>query len=263
MSRKLFLTLALSILVLPGFILSNGCSKPETRVGPAAAIVDQLFTLDPNPVFIEKTTAALEQDGFKVDCYQGDNITVDFYRKLPEMGYKVIIFRSHAGLLGSGGNVIQKTCLFTNELYSQTAHVSEQLTDQLAQARVDADHPWVFGIGADFVNHSMQGRFDHTALIMMGCSTLRVDDLANSFVNKGASVYLGWNASVSANYVDNTTLVLLNKIVSNKMTLEAAVAGTMKEQGVDPDFGASLSCFPPANGKNTLPEALNPPVQKP
>lgn len=67
--------------------------------------------------------------------------------------------------------------LLTNELYSITEHVAEQVTDQLAKARISEHHPWVFAIGSEFVTRSMEGEFNNTIIIMMDCPSLHVDDL--------------------------------------------------------------------------------------
>jgi hypothetical protein len=246
------MALALFILIVPGLILYSGCPSTGLPVEAKAAIIDQLYILEPNQTFIDQATASLKKYGFTVDCYQGNEITVDFYRKLPALGYSLIIFRAHSGLLGSGDKAIPRTCLFSNEPYSETAHISEQLSDRLAKARIDENHPWVFGIGADFVKKSMQANFNHTAVIMMGCSTLFIDDLARSFIEKGASVYTGWNATVGLDYVDNTALVLLDKLLSYNVSIGSAVRETMQEKGADPTWGAELKYYPGPSDQKTL-----------
>jgi hypothetical protein len=156
--------------------------------------------------------------------------------------------------LGTGDKAIPRTCLFTNEPYSETAHIGDQLSDRLAKARIDENNPWVFGIGADFVSKSMQGKFNHTVVIMMGCSTLYIDDLARSFIEKGASVYIGWDATVSLDYVDDAALILVEKVLSKNVSIEAAITGTMSEKGVDPSFSAVLKYYPSQSGNQTLSE---------
>jgi len=217
-----------------------------------AAIVDQLYSLEPNEAAIEQMTQELEDYGFEVDVYQGDEVTVDLYRQLPGHGYKLIIFRAHSGLLRSQEEQIRRTCLFTNEPYSQTKHVAEQLSDQLAMARIDENHPWVFGIGAEFVTEGMDGSFPNTVIVMMGCSCLYLYDLAQAFIEKGASTYMGWNASVSLDYVDEATPVLVTNLCRQGMTIKAAVNETMAEVGSDPSFHASLKYYPTESGNKTV-----------
>jgi hypothetical protein len=217
-----------------------------------AAIVDQLYILKPNEVFINETIEQLEACGFSVDLYQGNEVTVELYRRLQSYRYSLIIFRAHSGLLGSEGETIKRTCLFTNEPYSETKHVTEQLTDKLAMARINENHPWVFGIGDEFVTQSMEGQFDNTVIIMMGCATLYLDDLAEAFIQKGASIYLGWDAAVSLGYVDQATPILITKLCAEQMAIKKAVAETIAAVGPDPDYGADLRYYPSESGKQTI-----------
>jgi hypothetical protein len=263
-SKHDFYTVILTLsLALLGLILVGGCSSPESRSEAKAAIIDQLYPLEPNQAFIDKATEILESSGFKVEIYRGDDITVDFYRNLPALGYKLIIFRSHSGIqsgtihLSSGDKPVVRTYLFTNEPYDLTAHIGDQLSglsDRLAKVRIDDNHPWEFGISPDFVSQSMHGNFDHTVVIMMGCYTSYVDDLAQSFIEKGASAYAGWDAFVGLDYVDNATMTLLESLFSNKVSLDAAERDTMQEKGADPIWGAKLKYYPPQSGNHTIAE---------
>ena len=252
MKQYLSIALAVVIIALPGLTLFGGCSAPSPQLEAKAAIIDQLYVLKPNQAFIDETTEVLEAYGFRVGVYHGDEITVDFYGKLPTYGYKLIIFRAHSGLLSSEGEIIRRTCLFTNEPYSETKHVTEQLTDQLAKARIDEHHPWVFGIGDEFVTRSMEGQFDNTAIIMMGCSCLYLDDLARAFIDQGASSYLGWDAAVSLGYVDQVTPILITNLCAKEMTIKKAVDETMAALGPDPDYGACLKYYPMESGNKTI-----------
>ncbi len=221
-----------------------------------AAIIDQLYSLQPNEAFIHQTTQELEDFGFEVDVYQGDEVTVDLYRELAGDGYKLIIFRVHSGLLRTKEEIIKRTSLFTNESYSQTKHVAEQLSDQLAMARIDENHPWVFGIGAKFVTQSMEGRFSDTVIIMMGCATLYLQDLAQAFIEKGASTYVGWDATVGLDYVDEATPILVTNLYSKGMTIKEAVDKTMAEVGPDPEWGAVLKYYPAQSGNKIIAELI-------
>lgn len=260
----------LSIALVASLLFSLSCAqlaKPPANSpndipdlqssSPQAAIVDQLYSLQRNEGFISEVTRDLEDYGFEVHVYQGDEITVDLYRQLPGCGYKLIIFRAHSGLLGSEGGIINRTCLFTNEPYSETRHVTEQLTDQLARARIDEYHPWVFGIGDEFVTEGMQGEFDNTVIIMMGCSCLYLDDLAQAFSDKGASAYLAWDATVGLDYVDEATITLMKNLCTERLTLNEAVASTMAAEGPDPKYGAVLKYYPAQTGDKTLEELFS------
>jgi len=257
MKRCPFVALVVLILLSPGLFVS-GCVAPSTNGEAEAAIIDQLYSLQPNQAFIDETAEVLHAFGFEVDVYQGDEITVDFYRGLPAYGYKLIIFRAHSGVLTREGDsgLIQGTFLFTSEPYSQTKYISEQLSDQMAVARISEQHPYVFAIGAKFVTRSMEGEFPNTVIIMMGCTTLRFGDMGLAFIEKGASAYLGWDASVDLNYVDGAALDLISNLCTKGMTVEQAVVRTMTEVGPDPTYNAWLHYYPEESGSHTIAELI-------
>ena len=255
----MWLAIALGIVAVIAFVRvfpTGGPSGSSHSVDLKAAIIDQLYSLQPNEDFISETTEELEDYGFEVGLYQGGDVTVELYGQLPSYGYKLIIFRAHSGLLGSKGQTIKRTCLFTNEPYSQTKHVAEQLSDQLAKARIDENHPWVFGIGDEFVTQSMEGQFDNTVIVMMGCSCLYLKDLAQAFVDKGASAYLAWDATVDLDYVDEATTSLIKNLCSESLSVSKAVNLTIATKGPDPEYGAMLKYYPPQSGNKTLKELI-------
>lgn len=254
-----WLAIVLGIVVVIALVRSSPASKPASSSDPGqlrAAIIDQLHSLRPNEAFISEVTTQLEECGFEVDLYQGDGITVDLYRQLPTHGYKLIIFRTHSGFLASEGRTIYKTCVFTSEPYRETKYVTEQVTDQLAMARIDENHPWVFAILNRFVTQSMEAQFDDTVIIMMGCSCLYLDDLAEAFIAKGASAYLAWDATVDLGYVDETIPYVIELLFEKDLAIEQAVANTMREKGSDPNYGALLKYYPQSIGNRTVTELL-------
>jgi len=256
MKRSLYIVLVALVLGLPGLTLFSACSMTDPEPEPRAAIIDQLGTIFPNQAFIERATRELEEYGFKVDVYPGENITVDLYRKLPGYGYKLIIFRVHSGLLGVDPKVTNRTWLYTNEPYSKTSHLIEQLDDQVTYARTRDDAPWCFAISAEFINKSTEGQFNDTAIIMMGCDGLHFEDVARAFIRKGTSIYIAWDASVMLDYVDGATTVLIKKLCSDESTIEEAVTQTMNEKGHDPNYGSVLKYYPGQSALKTLSQLI-------
>jgi hypothetical protein len=69
---------ALAIVIIISLLFSLSCTQPvnppETtpKAATKAAIIDQLYNLQPNKVFIGKVTQELEACGFEVDLYQAD-----------------------------------------------------------------------------------------------------------------------------------------------------------------------------------------------
>lgn len=252
-----WLLIALAIAGIVTFIRIYPIGQPPDNTGKLkAAIVDQLSSFRENKAFITNVTSELENYGFEVDLYQGDNITVDFYRGLSGRGYKFIIFRTHSGILQGENQTYLKTTLFTNEKYSSVKYVSDQLNDRLFEASIAEGYPWVFSISPKFVTESMTKKFDHTVIIMMGCAGIYLTDLAEAFIDKGASAYLAWDASVESDYVDRATPYLIGQLCSENATIKEAVNSTMDVIGPDPRYGAELKYYPSGTGDKTVEELI-------
>jgi len=258
---KRYLSIASVILVLTSLALTSCGSPPEEYDGvPKAAIVDQLYLREANPGFIAEMTAILESCGFAIDLWQGEEITVEFYRGLPERGYKLIVFRVHSGLLlemeESGVEPLEATYLFTGETYTTTKYVSEQLTDKVSNALMAEDYPLVFAVSSEFIREDTKGDFDDTVIISMGCESYYYDDMPAAFIEKGASVYTGWSTIVSLEYVDVVTLDLLGNLCTANMTVTQGISRTTAELGHDPYFDAYLKYFPAESGSQKIAELI-------
>ncbi len=149
-----------------------------------------------------------------------------------------------------------QTTLFTNEEYSRVRHWPDQFDDRLVIASVGEDYDDVFGIPPKFISKGMEGKFDDTVIIMMGCSGIFLIDLAKAFVDKGASAYLAWNATVNLDYVDKATPYLIEQLCSEQATIKEAVDSTMKVIGPDPRYKAELKYYPSGSGDMTLGELI-------
>ncbi|MCJ7669771.1 MAG: hypothetical protein MUO61_04550 [Dehalococcoidia bacterium] len=231
-------------------------SEPEVN---KAAIVDQgsLSPVGgPNPVFIETATNILEEAGYTVDYYPGEEVTVEFYKNLPTHNYDIIILRVHSSTVTAlKGNEIAEApiCLFTSEDYSRTRYVKEQLSGQLAIARYFVPETLCyFGIKPAFVTISMNGKFQNTTVLMMGCEGLENNSMAEAFIEKGATAYISWSQSVSDNYADQATIYLLQHLLTGNQTIEQAVENTMEEIGPDPPYNSLLIYYPISSGNYTI-----------
>ena len=245
-----------TLLIITGLAACPACSQlfsSNSYMGPPkATIIDQLHSSQPNDDLITQVSQDLEIYGFTVDVYRGSDVTVDLYRKLPEYGYKLIIFRAHSGLIEAEGQKRLKTAIFTNEPYSPKKYLAEQLNHELPMVRVGEDEPFFFGIDSKFVMESMESQFEDTVVIIAGCSCLYFDDMAQAFINKGASVYLAWDRTVNADYVDEAFAYLIRELCTEGITLKEAVNKTMLEEGKNPTYRATLKYFPLGKGDETL-----------
>jgi hypothetical protein len=261
LQKRGFLWLGITAALLVGaiagiFWMISSFGNVTDRQTPRAAIIDQLYSTYPNSDLTTKLTQELERFGFQVDLYQGDSVTIDLYRNLPQYGYGVIVIRSHSGVmiqrLYDSTNI--GTYLFTNEPYGGLKYPKEQLNDEIARAMTENDQPSFFSIGPKFITNSMKGRLKNTVVIIDGCSALYYDDLAKSFVAKGASAYLAWDKSVRLDYADDTTWSLIKNLCSEGVTIDKAVNRTMAEKGPDPESQAILKYYPGDIGNKSLGE---------
>jgi hypothetical protein len=173
--------------------------------------------------------------------------------KLPSLGYKFIVFRAHSGLLAEDGQVYEGSWLFSSEPCQQDLnHADQRLTRKIAKARVDENYPWVFAVGSNFVSQSMQGQFDKTVILTMGCYSFIRDDMAEAFIKKGASAYLGWTSLVNLDYTDKTTETLIRYWCQKDETLKKAMDRTVSELGPEPNHDTKMLYYPSTNGDKTL-----------
>ena len=215
---------------------------------PKAAIVDQLSVNVPNPEFVQKATGILEQAGYTVDYYPGEQVDVEFYRRLAIHGYDVIVFRVHADRLKAfwRGEEIDEVILFSSEPYDRQKYVADQAANRLVIARYYQGGPGYFGIAPDFIDERL-GDFDGATIIMMGCEGLLTDRTAEAFVQRGAKTYISWDETVSATHTDAATEHLLRHLLLEGRSPGEAVAQTMAEVGPDPTYGSKLLVYPPEN----------------
>lgn len=217
---------------------------------PKAAIVDQLSIFQPNQTFVHEATTLLEDDGFIVDYYKGENVTVEFYRNLPQQGYSLIVLRVHSGIEYSGNQTTGNVDLFTSEPYDEdkaaTTYFWEVMDNRLVRVFFTEGGPEYFGINPKFVQYSMKGQFNDTTVIMMGCDGLRpgYTTLAEAFVEKGAKVYIGWSGPVTSAHSDRATIYLLQALIVEGETIKNAIIKTMNEVGPDPALRSELLYYP-------------------
>lgn len=270
-SRKLvygFTAIAFLLFLLALYLFSSKSipSDGQTTMSHKAAIIDQLgavgkFSL-PNQTFVNASTAILKTGGFTVDYYGGAMVDVDFYETLAMRGYGLILLRVHSATWGvEPGLYSNGTALFTSESYSKTQYTSWQLSDRVIRVVFyphNEGDPAYFGVTDEFVKdkNCMKGTFNKTMIIMMGCEGMKNTKLAEAFIERGASVYLGCNGSVSAPYTDSATTLLLQHLIEEKQTVKYAVEKTMLEIGLDPDYHSEMLYYPHDAGNYAIPNII-------
>ncbi len=210
-----------------------------------AAIVDQLSLTSPNESFVQDATKLLSDDGYEVDYFPGEQVTVDLYRDLPQGDYDLLILRVHSTAdITRGQEDVTSVSLFTGQPYSRDQYYDEQLEGRVGFAQYTAESPQLFGITSEFVRKSMKGDFDDTVVLMMGCQGFINAQGAEAFESRGALAFIGWDGLVSAPHTDEATLLLLRHLVEEDEDPSAAIAQTMAAVGPDPDYGSRLVARP-------------------
>jgi hypothetical protein len=232
-----------SILVLLALIVSARLAGSRDRTGKGkmgVAILDPLA--DDEDGFTPKGVELFESAGYEVDVFSGDEVSVGHIKKISGE-YRIVVFRVHSSI--NHGRV----WFFTGERYAQGRYVLEQLLDEVHPARPALGSDFLFAVGADFVLHFLEDRFDGTLIVVMGCDGLKSYDLAKAFLDVGAAAYVSWDGPVSLEHTDEATLAMLKGLVAEGMCLEDAVRYSMELVGPDP-FYSSLLCYFPEEGKS-------------
>lgn len=243
-----------------GFVLLGGGSAERKTL--KAAIVDQLSIRNPNQSFVERATSILEDAGYAVDYYAGDDVTVEAYRGLANHGYDLVLLRAHSAVPRTDlslpaeidpailkrlmDRIGDDVLLFTSEPYDENAHIEEQKALRLFPVVYAGDpaSDSYFAVSSGFVRSSMSGRFDGATVILMGCNGLATEKTAAAFVEKGAAVVIGWSDTVSPEHTDAAAERLLRLMLEEGLSPTEAAAKTAAGLGPDPTFGAVLRSYP-------------------
>jgi hypothetical protein len=209
--------------------------RSDTRI-KRAAIIDPLYTSDPG--YHDEMASLLEGRGYKVDSFKGEEVTVEWLRKMGS--YRVVVLRVHSTC--NDGMV----WFFTGERYSPDKYVLEQLADEVHKAKPSLEAEYVFAVGSDFVRHFMD-RFSGALVVLMGCDGLTGTDLAEAFMEEGASAYVSWDGPVSLKHTDEAFLCLLEAMTVQRLTLGEAVGYTNDLVGADPDYNSTIAFYPAAS----------------
>lgn len=230
--------------VVAAVSLSVARSGEESK--PSAAIVDHLSLTFPNPDFVEATTATLEEAGYAVDYYPGEEVTVDFYRDLPTHGYDLLILRVHSARIHPDWRerFPDQAVLFTSEPYTVSKYLEEQMAGHLLEAYSQEGAGPYFGIGSGFIESDMRGDLKGATVVIMGCHGLYTDATAEAFLKRGAKAVVGWDGYVSASYTDEATERLLQHLLRDNLTVREAIRQVTAEVGPDPSYGSTLLSLP-------------------
>ena len=243
---RLWAVLLLAIMAagVAGYVWLEDSAPPGP---PRAAIVDQLSLTVPNPAFVEDATATLEAGGYTVDYYAGEQVTVNFYQRLPALGYDLILFRVHMSQLEDEvwrGRQLDEASLFTSEPFTVQPYLDDLMNKRLIELSYYVGGEKFLGIAPEFIEERTDGDFDGATIIALGCNGLSSERMAQAFVARGAAAFISWDELVSASHNDLAGERLLELLVSEGLSPEEAAAQTMAELGPDPTYDSRLLAYP-------------------
>jgi len=250
-----FTFVAIVVVAIAFSTMMSGRTQAPTR--PKAGIIDGLLYYH-NPSFVEEATSILGSSGFEVEYIGSEKVTVDLYKRLPSMGYNLLVLRVHCGPLIRrlpNGTVVpgDHAVLFTAESYDPNKYRSYQAKKQLAKARIiDRPEEEYFAVPPWFFDQCAEGRFQDTLIILDSCYGFYSLSLAEALIRRGAKVFIGWDGEVRANHTDAAVLTILRALCIENLTVQQSVQKAMEEVGPDPYSWSILYFYPPSTRDYTL-----------
>jgi hypothetical protein len=238
----------ISVLLALQFVPKNEARNPSK---PRAAMVDGLINY-PSAEFVNESMRILSEAGYEVDYIGNEMVTVDFYKRLPSLGYDLIVLRVHCGplfrRLSDGTEIPEGTVLFTTEAYDPKKYVGYQVKGTVAIAEISGIlNEQYFAVPPWFFERNAEGRFPNTTIILDSCFGFYTQAplmMAQALMERGARVYIGWDGEVQAQHTDAVVLSLLRSLYADKLTLAEAVERAMNENGADPYYRSVLLFYP-------------------
>ncbi len=234
-AKRAALILSIAIALSATIYVARRPAAGGLAPGRRAALIDGLSVDYPNPEFEREAVSILRGMGFEVDVYNGSEVTVDLYRRLPAMGYDLVILRVHAAPMDSGGGV----ALFTAEPCDRTSYLTERLVGWVRNARTLDERKCYLAVTPDFIVEGTEGAFDGAAVVVSSCFGSIDEVTARAFFLRGASTFVGWDGYVGPGHTDRAILSLLSALASGS-DIEGAVGRAMSEVGGDPAYNSTL-----------------------
>jgi len=100
----------------------------------------------------------------------------------------------------------------------------------------------VFAIGAPFIKKYVVNSLENTLVLLMGCNRLSSNDLAEAFLESGASTYISWDGPVTLENTDFASLKFIEYILEGYTPEEA----TFECQNIEYDekvYDSQLICI--------------------
>ena len=198
---------------------------------PKAIILDNLHLDELSPSgetipFVNETRKLLEGVGVAVEYVGVEDVTLEVYQNLAK--YNLVILRVHSGILVEDDDE-KIVCFFSSEeLSKQKFRKYNDWFEKKYLANATLELPngtkkSFIGVKPNFIKNCLNGEFQDSIIIAMGCNSLESYSMARAFVDdRKALAYIGWTSDVTVNHTDSATLGLLKNFFENNETIEEA-----------------------------------------
>ena len=220
--RKTYI-IVLALVGVAFFILN------QTPDQPVVILFDSL-----SPSGTQELTQLLTDGGYSVQSYVDENANVNNFKKIPS-GSELVIFRVHSSI-NQG-----KVWLFTGEPYSHENHAVEQLVDSVHRARANSTAEYYFATSTNFFMDNLP-ELCGSNILVLGCDAAASNDLAEVFLEKGASSFVSWDGPVSLEHTDLVFKGIITQYVHG-VDIQTAVEESINQYGADPCFKSNIICI--------------------
>ncbi|MEM2149890.1 MAG: hypothetical protein QXO46_08490 [Nitrososphaerota archaeon] len=225
------------------YILIVGSSQP-TQSKPTflkAVIIDGLSEDAPNPKLISEMRRILESAGYTVIIFNGSNVNIELFKKLPTTSSSLIIMRLHGGRIQQPIGLFIGSGIFA-EPFDENKYKYEYLSGYFLKGVAYVGGKEYFVITPHYVSEKFEGKFPNSIVVVLSCYSMWDQVLASAFIERGASAFIGIDHKADINYLDKVGLELV-KLLSQKIDVEEAVSRVLEDIGPDPTTGAKILSY--------------------
>lgn len=218
--------------------MSSSSSSQSKSTVLKAAIIDGLSEDIPNPKLINEMRKVLESAGYTVMIFNGSNVNIELFKKLPTMDFSLIIMRLHGGRIQQPIGLFIGSGIFA-EPFSENKYTYEYLSGYFLKGVAYVGEKEYFVITPHYVSEKFEGKFSNSIIVVLSCYSMWDQVLASAFIERGASAFIGIDHKADVNYLDRVGLELV-ELLSQKIDVEEAVSRVLEDIGPDPATGARI-----------------------
>lgn len=132
--------------------------------------------------------------------------------------------------------------IFSGEPFAYSKYQSDLLLRNVKRAR-DFNGNEYFAIDIQLLGARTQNSLKGSTIVLMGCNGTGSSRGVGGIIARDVNAFVGWNGYVDLSHSDQTTLVLIKALYSEKLSAEEAVQESMTIIGPDPSYKTVLECI--------------------